>query len=115
VIDLAPNEEVMQARESANPANVDAAAMKGQEDLLITLNAPLDFTDPATGISYRMFQTDMSGPFPPQQIDSDAWEPVYVSYLTLNHDPGRGWTYLGCLMVVAGVFLTYFGKKISVT
>ena len=35
------------------------------EDLLVTLNAPLDFTDPASGLSYRMFQSGMNGPLDP--------------------------------------------------
>jgi hypothetical protein len=31
-----------------------------------------------------------------------------VSGLTLNYDPGRGLTYVGCLLIVAGIFLAYF-------
>jgi hypothetical protein len=78
------------------------------ENLLVTLNAPLDFTDPRSGTSFRMFQSTMSAAYQPQQLGIKLGEPVYVSGLSLNDDPGRGMTYVGCLMVVAGIFVAYF-------
>ncbi len=74
----------------------------------MTLNAPLDFTDPRSGKSFRMFQSTMSEAFEPQQFGIKLGEPVYVSGLSLNDDPGRGVTYVGCLMIVAGIFVAYF-------
>jgi hypothetical protein len=78
------------------------------ENLLVTLNAPLDFTDPRSGKSFRLFQASMSQAYQPQEFGINLGEPVYVSGLSLNDDPGRGLTYLGCLMVVAGIFVAYF-------
>ncbi len=75
--------------------------------MLVTLNAPLDFADPATGRSYRLFQTGMPGPFAANEVPG-ATRPVYASYLTLNYDPGRGLQYAGCLLAVVGIFLRYY-------
>ena len=80
------------------------------ENLLVTLNAPLDFTDPRSGKSFRMFQSRMSSPYQPQDLGIKLGEPVYVSGLSLNDDPGRGLTYVGCLLIVAGIFVAYFVK-----
>ncbi|MGA2618405.1 MAG: cytochrome c biogenesis protein CcsA [Thermoguttaceae bacterium] len=78
------------------------------EDVLVTLNAPLDFADPATGRSYRLFQTGMPGPYAPDEVPGAAQRPVYASYLTLNYDPGRGLQYAGCLLAVVGIFVRYY-------
>jgi hypothetical protein len=85
-----------------------SAAPQKFENLLVTLNAPLDFTDPRSGTSFRMFQASMSQSYHPQQFGIKLGEPVYVTGLSLNDDPGRGLTYVGCLMVVAGIFVAYF-------
>lgn len=84
-----------------------------QENVLVALNAPVDFTDPATGRSYRLFQTGMQGPYAPEEVQSASTDPVYVTYLTINHDPGRGLEYAGCLLVVAGVFIRYYVKRFA--
>jgi hypothetical protein len=55
-----------------------------------------------------MFQSTMNGPFKPQQLGIQMGDPVYVSGLSLNDDPGRGLTYVGCLLIVAGIFVAYF-------
>ena len=70
------------------------------EKVLITMNMPADVADPLTGRAYRLFQ---SGFYPPQRPT--------ISYLTVNSDPGRGLKYTGCLLVVMGIFLTYFMRK----
>jgi hypothetical protein len=72
------------------------------ENVLITMNRPADVADPQTGRSYRLFQ---SGFYPPRHPT--------ISYLTVNSDPGRGLKYVGCLLVVVGIFLTYFMRKTS--
>ncbi len=104
-IDLVPNGDTAK----------DAAAEPPQkyENLLVTLNAPLDFTDPASGRSLRMFQSSMLGPFPPEDFGIKLGDQVYVSGLTLNYDPGRGLTYIGCLLVVAGIFVAYFVRFLN--
>ncbi len=62
----------------------------------MTLNAPLDFTDPATGRSYRLFQSNFAGPLEAEKLDipwsgpADPPPRLYLSVLTVNHDPGRG-------------------------
>ena len=89
-------------------ASASGKAPPAYKDLRVTLNAPLDFTDPRSGKSFRMFQSTMSEAFEPQQFGIKLGEPVYVSGLSLNDDPGRGVTYLGCLMIVAGIFVAYF-------
>ena len=89
----------------------DVASGKELPKHLVTLNAPLDFADPASGLSYRMFQSGMNGLYDPERLGGEPGPPVYLSIFTINHDPGRGLTYLGCLLVVAGVFVVYFGKR----
>ncbi len=73
------------------------------ENLLVTLNAPLDIADPAQpGRSYRLFQSTMNS------VNPQDPQSVYRSGFTLNYDPGRGLTYMGCLLIVAGIFVAYF-------
>ena len=87
-------------------------------DVLVNLNAPVDFTDPRTGRSYRLFQTGMPGPWPPSQVGIDATDTdeslIYASYFTVNYDPGRALKYLGCFLVVGGVFVRYFMPRLLV-
>ena len=88
-----------------------------RDNVLIAMNAPVDFTDTATGRSYRLFQASFAGPFSPDKLDlawagpADPPERVYLSWLGVNHDPGRGLKYAGCLLVVVGIFCTYFLKR----
>ena len=104
-IDLVPNEY---AGGSASPDS-SPGHVPGFENLRITLNAPLDFADPGNpGRSYRMFQANMSPLQNPEDVGLKTGEQVYQSGLTLNNDPGRGLTYVGCLLVVAGIFVAYF-------
>ncbi len=118
-IDLVPNEY-------ATPSSAPDAKQPPQyENLLVTLNAPLDFTDPVPSVwsfrdilgrthkyrfwrSYRMFQSTMNGLYNPETFDRKPGESVYLSGFTLNYDPGRGLTYMGCLLIVAGIFVAYF-------
>ena len=88
---------------------------KLQEDVLISMNAPVDFADPKTGISYRLFQSSFNGPFEPgnplfERIvgeDLDR-ERLFLSVLSINHDPGRGLKYVGSLLIVLGIFIMYY-------
>jgi hypothetical protein len=106
-IDMTPNQYV-------TASGLKLGAGTGQptayEKLLVTLNAPLDFADPAhPGQSYRMFQATMPPHrYTPQERKLKLGEPAYLTGFTLNNDPGRGLTYVGCLLIVAGIFAAYF-------
>ena len=104
-IDLVPNEFAVKSSSADSPGKQPPK----YENLLVTLNAPLDFADPAVpGRSYRMFQSTMSPPYDPEEFGRKPGESVYLSGFRLNYDPGRGLTYVGCLLVVAGIFVAYF-------
>ena len=60
-----------------------------------------------------MFQSTMPGPFNPERYDLKPGESVYLSGFRLNYDPGRGLTYMGCLLVVAGIFVAYFVRSVK--
>ncbi|MEI8375704.1 MAG: hypothetical protein WCJ35_23020 [Planctomycetota bacterium] len=99
-IDLVPNEHAAPSSGKEVPK---------YENLLVTLNAPLDFADPAfPGRSYRMFQSTMDGPYNPEEVGLKLGESAYLSGFTLNYDPGRGLTYMGCLLICAGIVVAYF-------
>jgi hypothetical protein len=82
---------------------------------LITLNEPMSFTDPRTGRSYRLFQESFAGPWKPGDEQFDQVVPsgskkdqLFVSYLTVNYDPGRGLKYTGSLLIVVGVAIVFY-------
>jgi hypothetical protein len=89
-----------------------------RSNVLLTLNAPVDFADPATGRSYRLFQSNFVGPLEAADLDipwtgpADPPPRIYLSVLTVNHDPGRWCKYLGCLLIVGGIFCNYFLKSL---
>jgi hypothetical protein len=69
-------------------------------DVFITMNAPVDFSDPRNGRSYRLFQESFVPPL-------RAGQP-FGSVLTVNYDPGRGVKYAGCLLIVAGIVTMFY-------
>lgn len=85
-----------------------------QDDVLITMNAPVDFSDPRTGRSYRLFQESFFGPIRPGDDGFDKYvaptgrDEGYMSTLTVNYDPGRAVKYAGCLLVVAGIATMFY-------
>lgn len=88
-----------------------------QPDVQIKLNAPVDFADPASGRSYRLFQESFAGPWKPGDPEFDqlvrgasARDLLFMSSLAVNYDPGRGLKYLGSLMVIAGIATMYYMK-----
>ena len=84
-IDLVPSESAAQSSSAGSP---DKQPPK-YENLLVTLNAPLDFADPAMpGRSYRMFQSTMTGPYNPEEFDLKPGESVYLSGFTAQLRPG---------------------------
>ncbi|MEN6458419.1 MAG: cytochrome c biogenesis protein CcsA [Thermoguttaceae bacterium] len=87
---------------------------KLRENVLIRLNGPVDFTDPESGKTYRIFQSGFSGPATPgdeafdKLIGNDRGrDHVYLSRLSVSYDPGRGLKYLGSLLVVLGMIVVY--------
>jgi hypothetical protein len=82
----------------------------------ITMNAPVDFSDPATGRSYRLFQESFMGPWLPgdelfEQFTKGRQDPpdrLEASVLTVNYDPGRGVKYLGSSLIVIGIFTMFY-------
>lgn len=92
------------------------------ETVRITMNAPVDFAEPDTGRSFRLFQESYIGPFLPGDPEFELYadqaealeggraarDQVYASVLTVNYDPGRGTKYVGCLLVVAGIATMFY-------
>ena len=48
-----------------------------------------------------------------EDVDMKVGDSIYLSGFTLNYDPGRGLTYVGCLLVVAGIFVAYFVRFVK--
>ena len=100
--------------EPANRGSDDDAQVLSR-NVLITLNEPVSFSDPRSGRSYRLFQESFGGPWRPGDEQFDQLVPagskkdqLFVSFLTLNYDPGRGLKYTGSLLVVAGVATMFY-------
>ncbi len=85
-----------------------------QENVWITMNAPVDFSDPTTGRSYRLFQESFSGPIRPGSSEFDKYfaarglDEGYMSTLTVNYDPGRAVKYSGCLLITVGIATMFY-------
>lgn len=85
-----------------------------QENVVITMNAPVDFSAPGSGRSYRLFQESFFGPIRPGSSEFDKYaaasgrDELYMSTLTVNYDPGRGVKYIGCLLIVAGIATMFY-------
>jgi hypothetical protein len=85
------------------------------ENVLITLNAPVDFTDPRSRRTYRLFQSSFSGPWTPGQPEFDelaggdrSRDQLFLSRLSVNYDPGRWLKQLGSLLIVGGIIMVYY-------
>lgn len=81
----------------------------------ITMNAPIDFSNPESGRSYRLFQERFDGPYLPGSPAFETFVPpeskrdeLYASVLTVNYDPGRGIWQVGCLGIVFGIVTMFF-------
>jgi hypothetical protein len=88
---------------------------KLQENVLITLNAPVDFADPQTGRTYRIFQAGFLEPGRPGYREFERLvgkdpnrDGAFLSQLSVNYDPGRGLKYVGSLLIVAGIVMVYY-------
>ena len=88
-----------------------------RDKVLISMNEPVDFCDPASGRSYRLYQESFDGPHKPgsrqyeEIVRGRPFRPqAFYSILAVNYDPGRGWKYLGCLMIVCGTLTLFYMK-----
>ncbi|HIN95115.1 MAG TPA: hypothetical protein EYN03_05675 [Planctomycetes bacterium] len=86
-----------------------------RHDVYITMNAPVEFSNPVNGQTYRLFQESFSGPWKPGSpeyeqmvLPSSEKEELYLSVLTVNADPGRWIRNLGCLFVVLGIATMFY-------
>jgi len=86
-----------------------------RRDVWITMNAPVEFSDPANGRWYRLFQEAFDGPKRPGDPEYEMYVPagspkdeLYRSVLSVNYDPGRGIRSAGCLLVVLGIGLMFY-------
>jgi hypothetical protein len=78
------------------------------EARIVTMNRPLDYPDPQ-GRQLRFFQENY---LPPDERGNTPLGSVF----RVNYDPGRPIKYLGCALIVSGIFLmfymrAYFFKK----
>jgi hypothetical protein len=88
-----------------------------REKVTITLNAPVDFTDPRSGRTWRLFQSGFDGPWKPGSRQFQAMagndrsrDRIYLSILSLSYDPGRALKYTGCLLIVLGIAVIYYTR-----
>jgi sugar lactone lactonase YvrE len=86
-----------------------------RDDVWITMNAPVEFANPRTGQSYRLFQESFVGPFKPGSTEYEELVPnsvnvpeLYASVLTVNYDPGRWIRNIGCLLIVCGIATMFY-------
>ncbi len=91
---------------------------------LITMNQPLETTDPESGRTYRFYQasfTYLGKPGDPtfddlvygdedRPVESIPRDDLYRSVLSLNYDPGRGLKYAGSLLIVVGIATMFYMK-----
>lgn len=84
-------------------------------DVWITMNRPLTVRDPKQGYVYRIYQEAYRGPFRPGDPlfehvvrGRQPREQLYLSWLTLNYDPGRGLKYFGSFLTVIGIAITFY-------
>jgi ABC-type transport system involved in cytochrome c biogenesis permease subunit len=89
-----------------------------RKDVLITLNAPVDFLDPRSGATYRLFQSGFEPPYLPGDPKFDALvgtdrtrDRVYLSRLSVNSDPGRPLKYVGCILIILGILVVYYVRS----
>jgi len=76
----------------------------------VSMNQPLDISEPQTGQVWRLFQTSYGGPFLNRSASVGQREQFYTSTFTLHYSPGRGLLYLGCLLVVLGIGIMFSMK-----
>ncbi|GHT09862.1 hypothetical protein FACS1894170_01120 [Planctomycetales bacterium] len=99
--------------EAFSPHYTDYRPLPNGGDILISMNRPAYFK--GTGQGYRIYQSSYLGPYHPDNAQFFelhdgkifAWEKkpretISMSTLSVNSDPGRGWKYAGCLLIIIG-------------
>ncbi len=93
-----------------------------RRDVWITMNAPIEFSDPTTQRRFRIFQEAFNGPWKPGEPQFEANVPassdkveLYQSVLTVNSDPGRPVRNAGCLLVVLGIATMFYMRAYFIT
>ncbi|NQT38703.1 MAG: hypothetical protein HQ581_14495, partial [Planctomycetes bacterium] len=97
------------------------------KDIWVELNEPVDFADPKSKRSYRIFQSSFEPvPATHQEMRGQPYENpefreltgdfaptdlVYGSVFSMNYDPGRGVKYAGSLMITAGIAIIFYMRK----
>ena len=100
----------------------DYRVLPGGDNVLISMNRPGFFGD-ASGLGFRIYQAQYHGPFYPDQHwfhelydgaifpwEKQPRESIAMSTLSVNADPGRGWKYFGCLLIVLGTTMFVWRK-----
>ena len=118
LVDLVTAKMDPQSQEQVRDATIE-------EGVLITLNEPITRTDPRTGRSFRIYQESFMGPLKPGGKDglfdlklggrvlhgeTMPRDELFLSWLTVNYDPGRGLKYFGSMMIVAGIATMFYMK-----
>lgn len=88
---------------------------KIRHDVWITMNAPIECSNPRNRHTYRLFQESFVGPWQPGSPEYERFVPkssdaddLYMSILTVNYDPGRAIRNVGCLFVVLGIATMFY-------
>lgn len=102
---------------------IEPQADAADQNVLIRMNRPAMFRDPASGRVYRFYQNSCSGPFPPGSTEFRVFygdkplfgeerprDGLFSSALSVNYDPGRGLKYLGCFMLLLGSAMLCYRK-----
>jgi hypothetical protein len=71
---------------------------RSNSKFIITMNQPLDYPDPE-GRTLRFFQENYIAPRNGMKL---------ASIFRVNYNPGRPIVYLGCLLVVSGIFVMFY-------
>ncbi len=68
-----------------------------KEKTTISMNEPLKYN------GYTFYQSSFQ--------ENEAGEPI-ISVLSVNHDPGRPWKYLGSFLVILGALLMFYQRRL---
>ncbi len=93
-----------------------------RRDVWITMNAPIEFSDPHTGKTYRLFQESFDGPWKPGDAEYERHAgpdstraDLYLSVLSANYDPGRWVRNVGCLLISLGIGAMFYMRSYFLT
>lgn len=109
---------------STNAGPDEKSIVPIKKNVLIKMNQPGLFRDQFTGRKYRVYQSSRQGPFGPETPEfhflydksillgeTAPREGIFMSILSVNHDPGRGLKYLGSALLIFGTAWMFYGKR----